>query len=850
MLMLTKKIGSPVQLLFFDWRLLENYNLYLDDINLPAASLDTLEEFPKIFTELKKKYLENFNKKEDFEGNLIWEGTQTKLKENIINSVDKCTLSTEFTEILFKDFTDIKESHGTRFLIFEPIDQILDLSESNKEDDRENRDFIISSLSGFFNPFLKIDSKKRIKTHFYIHEDTGRDKDIFVEEGNFFTSDDYDLADILIEGNFDGYGKFKGKLKIFEETIPYEFEPTRRKFAKKYYGDFYIKLGYSQGKLIDSKLNDTAWKKINDKVKKNGGLYIFRDNFRVLPYGRPNADFLKFEERRNRRIGSYFFSYRRMFGYIGITRNKNGDYLKDKSSREGLINSDPYIAFESDLISFFIQIAKDYFSDKAEKSIFLDEKKKLNEQHQAISDDKKRETEEKKSFSRGLSSYPSKFNEYEKQYQNLLRQLDEKINLTQTTYNDIENILVELHQMDLEFEKLLPEIPKRYKPTDLQLDRLNQYEEQIIVFNRNVKDNTIELMQKVNEKLELHDLKINFTKNAEAYKNQLENLISEYSNILTNKLNSLAIEYKDRAGTIIKDFNNLKQSASDNILTKNDIIKQSEFLKLEFEKQKDLTNKTLIPLAVHINNMSFDIDEELLQGAYKEQFEQMKQQWSMVQDTAQLGIAVEIIDHEFNVLYSRINRLLDNLDNISAFNENSEYRLLEKTFRSLEDKYDLLSPLYRIHGGITKDIQCSTALLYVENFFGKQLKDENIKLSATSSFLKHIIKIKEPTLYTVMINIVNNAIYWVRNSEKKEIIFDYFKNTNEILILNSGKKIEEHRLNKIFDLFYSNRPTGRGIGLYLAKQSLNENYFNIEATNNENYNYLNGACFIINQITN
>jgi hypothetical protein len=43
----------------------------------------------------------------------------------------------------------------------------------------------------------------------------------------------------------------------------------------------------------------------------------------------------------------------------------------------------------------------------------------------------------------------------------------------------------------------------------------------------------------------------------------------------------------------------------------------------------------------------------------------------------------------------------------------------------------------------------------------------------------------------------------LRNSNTKQIKFDYFEDTDEILILNSGQKIEEHRLEKIFQLFYS-----------------------------------------------
>ena len=111
--------------------------------------------------------------------------------------------------------------------------------------------------------------------------------------------------------------------------------------------------------------------------------------------------------------------------------------------------------------------------------------------------------------------------------------------------------------------------------------------------------------------------------------------------------------------------------------------------------------------------------------------------------------------------------------------------------------------------------------------------------------MRHFIEIKEPVIHTVFINIVNNAVYWLRNVESKKITFDYLPDTQEILIINSGLPIENHRIEKIFDLFYSNRPNGRGIGLYLSKQSLNENYFDIYATNEYPYNKLNGACFVI-----
>src|SRR5690606_9623485 len=116
---------------------------------------------------------------------------------------------------------------------------------------------------------------------------------------------------------------------------------------------------------------------------------------------------------------------------------------------------------------------------------------------------------------------------------------------------------------------------------------------------------------------------------------------------------------------------------------------------------------------------------------------------------------------------------------------------------------------------------------YMTKFFEGSIKDYEIDFTATSNFLNHRLLIKEPIIHTVFINIINNAIYWMRNSKQRVLKLDYYEDSNEILICNSGERIEEHKLDKIFQLFYSNRPNGRGIGLYLAKQSLNEAGYDI-----------------------
>lgn len=841
MLMLTKKQGYPLQALFFDWRLLENYNLFLDDVDIPVEDINGSDDFHFKLKKLKESFLKNFDKENDTDGNYIWEEKQLGLRRDIEDSVSKSKIPDFLSEKLLSDLLDIENSHGTKFIVFDPLDQIIDLTK-NDEDGLEDRQFVISSLSGFTNDFKK--DNNLIKTSIPIYKEIDQEYNFLTSEGKFFTSDDYDLADIIIEGKFDGTGKFNGKLKIYDEIIDHNFINPRKNDSRNNYGNVSIKLGYNQGFEKESIQNEVSYEKIKKKVSNYGGLYIYRDDFRVLPYGRPNADFLRFEERRSKRAGTFYFSYRRMFGYLGLTRNENFK-LKDKSSREGLINNGAYRAFESDLILFFKDLANEYFSDKPKNSLFRDKMALLKEQSLAIKKDNKRATEEKKAFTKSLREYPDRFEKYQIEYQSILEQLEEKTNASNVLYSDIESLLDRLHTLDIEFKNLVPKIPKRYKPTDTQLDRLDKYEDKLLGFNETIKKDSTKLMAKVQEKLEVKELKVEFTKNYQKYNGTLEKIITENRIQLKTKYDSLLKDFSFRSRRVIDELNFEKDKIVNSIDSKESVLIESGKLASKFEFLRDQINKELSPLVEHLSKLSFDIDEELIQGAYKAEYDTIKYKWEQTRETAQLGVAVEIIDHEFNQLYAKINSSIDKLSEVNLFADVEQFNFLKQNFKQLEDKYDLLSPLYRISGVVPKNISGLDISKYLLRFFDRRIEDYNINFHSTEAFKNFSLTIKEPIIHTVFINIINNAIYWMRNKEHREILLDYSNETNEMIICNSGLKIENHRLDKIFDMFYSNRPNGRGIGLYLSKQSLNESNLDIYATNDKEYNVLSGACFVI-----
>jgi len=64
------------------------------------------------------------------------------------------------------------------------------------------------------------------------------------------------------------------------------------------------------------------------------GINIYRDDFRVLPYGEPNNDWLRLDIRRVQKP-TYRLSNNQIVGYIKITADENPE-LHDQSNREGL----------------------------------------------------------------------------------------------------------------------------------------------------------------------------------------------------------------------------------------------------------------------------------------------------------------------------------------------------------------------------------------------------------------------------------------------------------------------------------------------------------------------------------
>lgn len=834
MLMISKKTNNPANAFLIDWRILDNYNFFLEDLEIPIFSFDNLETFNDGFSSSKIHFLNNLEVNK-------W-SEQKNLMESILEDWQSLNIPSFINEEIISDFCKT-DYHGTSFIIFTPHEQLLELSEldllSNRTDSSLN--YLRASLSGLHNDFKE--TEKDFNTNFFIYDSSGK-YDIIKD---FFTLEEMRSADHWCKGTFNEHGFFEGELKIFDERFKYTFKPNRPP-GKTPYGPFSIEWGFSEGDFKNTNLNDEQFRQINDKLKVLGGLYIYRDNFRVLPYGRPEVDFLEFEERRTRGAGYYFFSHRRFIGHIDISRESNHG-LKDKAGREGFIQNNSYRQFRDDLIEFFIDISTKYLRktvEGEEDTLRQSQLKEINEKHEKqLLAAKKKNEKTKKAFLENLSGNLNHVRELTDEIEQIEKNISDEVKNLEINYNNYNRLINSLDDKRSELRGLRLTKPKGIKLTNSKEKEFKDYQQNYVLAQDKVRG-CLKTIEETRSRISIENLKLEFN-----------DKFRSHVRLLENKFSSFQETSKDSFERIKKLLDEEKKLQIDSFITKSESLMVSgvdtkDVIALKIKSLLDLTEEqnTEIENSVsgfinHISNLQIDVDDDFLRGWYQEQNENLEKKIGDYEELAQLGMAIEIIDHQFNVMYAQMHDAINEIDAFSRKHNDSQYsfKQLKSAFQHLEINYKLLKPLYRTSRRTREIISGRELEKYLLEFFQNEFKKYRIDFSVNDAFRNYDFFSYDSIIKPTFLNIINNANYWLIPAHERKIRIELIN--DEIRIMNSGEKIDDDHLNDIFSLFFTRKRDGRGIGLYLARKNLNSVGYDIYATNDKSYNKLNGACFVI-----
>src|SRR5262249_25626560 len=135
-------------------------------------------------------------------------------------------------------------------------------------------------------------------------------------------------------------------------------------------GPFTMRAYWFNRQLIRASANIPNFQYVKKTVNEwAGGLMLYRDGFRVHPYGGPDDDWLDLDQRAFASQG-YKVNRRQIIGKVDVTSSANPELI-DQTNREGLRDSDEKRALVK-LLKHVLETEMRVFLNSVEKNIYKD----------------------------------------------------------------------------------------------------------------------------------------------------------------------------------------------------------------------------------------------------------------------------------------------------------------------------------------------------------------------------------------------------------------------------------------------------------------------------------------------
>ena len=211
-------------------------------------------------------------------------------------------------------------------------------------------------------------------------------------------------------------------------------------------------------------------------------------------------------------------------------------------------------------------------------------------------------------------------------------------------------------------------------------------------------------------------------------------------------------------------------------------------------------------------------------------------------ELVQLGMALAVVTHEFDAV---IRSIRDQLQRLKGWANASPqlrpiYNRISANFEHLDGYLALFTPLQRRLYRNPQKISGSEISKFLEDLFGERLKRHEVTLETTKSFSSHSLIGYPSTFFPVFVNLLDNAIYWLKDKNTPRVI-KLDERDGAMLVANNGPKIDPKDKEAIFDLRFSRKPAGRGMGLYISKGTLEKAGFSIKLVKEDEMT----VCFAI-----
>ncbi|WP_420632721.1 ATP-binding protein [Candidatus Palauibacter sp.] len=732
--------------------------------------------------------------------------------------------------------------HGTRFCLL-PASERLPY-DIDGDPDSNDASPLEKALLGFTTPFLEKQGTPVIQTAFRDHKADGTCDDPIGEQ-EFFTRSEYENADHQIAGRFDEHGQFKGSISVYGEVVDGHVINWRGGRGRPTAcGPFFIRFAAIEGAARHSTLPDHT--RMLEKTRRIGGLYIYRDGVRIQPYGNTDYDWLEIELRRTKSASYYYFSYRQMFGFVEIDSRNNGQ-LQEKAGREGFQENKAYRELRSILKSFLVQVAADFFREEGvHGERFANRKRELSEEERHKRVRAKKVTAKRAKLRRDLRAFYEKIHN-ENPLEAIVRLgSDAEASLREASQDpDRDGAAHKILRIERDTTMKLVELEARYRVPKPRIgmsralqEEWREYQEafeDIRSSIRTIRDSfqgivTEEVFKAgvdvtVRDRLEaaLDDAARRARKQTRDGRKTVEETVSEIFVHAHEMARRCVADVESAIRDVLAEFSQIDPANFDEA----NLVAERATLEGRIQEALENASKALDSLRSQLTEIDVTGRSSLVDqlAAVEQSNVTLQEQARADLQLAQLGMAIEIISHEFGTAIRSVRSGLRSLKAWADVNEElmSLYQSIRGSFDHLDGYLTLFTPLQRRLYRKAVDIRGWEIHEFLTSLFGQRLARHNIELVRTDDFAEAAVRGYPSSFYPVFVNLVDNAIYWLSGqNERLERRIELDVAGNVFRVSDSGPGIHARDREDIFEIGFTRKPGGRGMGLHISRQTLRE----------------------------
>ena len=827
---------------FINWSAFDLPGINLDEVEVPVrtfpgGALPTTRDIEAL-VEIALANVESMKRR-----------TDTKKIQHI--SEELVAFGVNVTEVVgrLKGPTLRDSGHGTHFYI-SPTDAALaaDLEPPGRG---AQPSLLVQNLIGFSNTMTPNHERPSLDIIFRNHKSPAFIEDV-ISSSEFFTPDEFLHADHYFRGEFDNYGQFNGVASIYGQRSDYTVSWKSGKGRPLRSGPFRFNLAVMQGKAIESKLEPDEYNRISRKLEAFGGVYIYKDGIRVLPYGRQDYDYLDIELNRSKGAGYYYYSYRNLFGAVELCAADNPT-LREKAGREGFQDNAALRDFQAVLKNFFLQSAADFFrKGGAMTSLFEEQRAELSRVEKARREREKQSRERRRKFLAALDRAFARISQGEirSSVESILAKLRLAIEQC-VAARDVDGLLSAERTARKELSALRTGVSITL-PRGLALSKDTRREWGVYLSELEGLDSGIfqpaetYIANAVSEAALEIGGQVNLYRRFMSAVDELAGESQQRTRAAGRELDDASRRFTDRLSTLRSqaiahvaeavdgarfDLSKIDYAST----TEADLVSRVVELEDSIRVAAERSRSAMESITSQMNEIVWYTDDQGevvtsadMAASAEEELLAMREQVEQDLEMAQLGMAVAVIDHEFQTTIRSIRAGLRQLKVWSDLNPplSETYSQLRTSFDHLDGYLTLFTPLQRRLRRTKTEVRGSDIAAFLQSLFGERLGREDIDLETTPNFRKASIYGFPSTFYPVFVNLVDNAIFWLENSNNiRKIALD--TDGLDLLVSDTGPGVPTRDAESIFDAGFTRKPGGRGLGLNISRQALRANGYDL-----------------------